>query len=142
MSSVNSFTCIGRLVRNAELRHTQTGTPVTDFTLAVDRTYPDSQGNYGVDYIDFTAWRGTAEKVCNKYRKGDLISAEGELQINHWKDRDGNPRTSARIVVSNVRKLTSPSGSTPTPDAPPAPNYSGIPDDEVSPFDRDEDLPY
>ena len=100
---LNKIFIMGRLVRDPEMRHTQNGTPVTSFTLAVDRDFKDKQsGERATDFIDCIAWRSTAEFVCNYFGKGRMAVVEGSLQIREWKDKDGNNRRSTEVVAENV----------------------------------------
>ena len=100
---LNRIIIMGRLVRDPELRTTQSGTPVTSFTLAVDRDFKSrDSGEKSTDFIDVVAWRQTAEFVCKYFAKGRMAVAEGRLQIREWKDRDGNNRRTAEVVADNV----------------------------------------
>lgn len=100
---LNRIIIMGRLVRDPELRTTQSGTPVTSFTLAVDRDYKDKDsGEKSTDFIDVVAWRNTAEFVCKYFAKGRMAIAEGRLQIREWKDKDGNNRRNAEVLVANM----------------------------------------
>ena len=93
----------GRLVADPELRHTQQGTPVASFRLAVDRGYkskdPDAQN---ADFINVVAWRNTAEFVCKYFTKGRMMLVEGRLQVRSYTDKDGNRRTAVEVVTNNV----------------------------------------
>ena len=100
---LNRIIIMGRLVRDPELRTTQSGTSVTSFTLAVDRDFKSREsGEKGTDFIDVVAWRQTAEFVCKYFAKGRMAIAEGRLQIREWKDKDGNNRRTAEVVAENV----------------------------------------
>ena len=100
---LNRIIIMGRLVRDPELRTTQSGTAVTSFTLAVDRDFKSrDSGEKSTDFIDVVAWRQTAEFVCKYFSKGRMAVAEGRLQIREWKDRDGNNRRTAEVVADNV----------------------------------------
>ena len=100
---LNRIIIMGRLVRDPELRTTQSGTTVTSFTLAVDRDFKSREsGEKNTDFIDVVAWRQTAEFVCKYFAKGRMAVAEGRLQIREWKDRDGNNRRTAEVVAENV----------------------------------------
>ena len=100
---LNRIILMGRLTRDPELRHTQTGTPVASFSLAVDRDFKDkSTGEKATDFIDIVAWRSTAEFVSRFFTKGRLAVVEGRLQLRDWTDRDGNKRRSAEVVADNV----------------------------------------
>ena len=100
---LNHIVIMGRLVRDPELRHTQNGTPVASFTLAVDRDFKDkATGERATDWIDVVAWRYTGEFVSRNFTKGSLAVVEGRLQIRDWTDKDGNRRTTAEVVADNV----------------------------------------
>ena len=100
---LNRIIIMGRLVRDPELRTTQSGTSVTSFTLAVDRDFKSREsGEKSTDFIDVVAWRQTAEFVCKYFAKGRMAVAEGRLQIREWKDKDGNNRRTAEVVAENV----------------------------------------
>jgi single-strand DNA-binding protein len=100
---MNHVVLMGRLTRDPELRHTQTGTPVSTFTLAVDRGYtPRDGGERQTDFIDIVAWRSTAEFVSKYFVKGQMAAVTGRLQIRDWTDKDGNKRRSAEVIADNV----------------------------------------
>lgn len=92
---------MGRLTRNPERRTTQTGTPVTSFTLAVDRPYA-KDGDVQTDFIDCVAWRNTAEFVAKYFVKGQMAAVTGRLQLRDWTDKDGHKRKSAEVIADNV----------------------------------------
>ena len=99
---LNHIIIMGRLTRDPELRYTSTQTPVTTFTLAVDRDYANRETNERqTDFIDCVAWR-SAEFVNKYFQKGSLAVVSGRLQIRDWTDREGNKRRSAEINVENV----------------------------------------
>ena len=99
---LNHMTIMGRMVRDPELRHTQQGTPVISFTLAVDRDYQSGGSEKQTDFIDVVGWRSTAEFVSKYFRKGSMTVVSGRLQMRKWQDRDGNNRISAEVVADNV----------------------------------------
>lgn len=99
---LNHITIMGRLTRDPELRYTPSQTPVTSFTLAVDRDYTNRDTNERqTDFIDCVAWR-SAEFVSKYFQKGSLAVVSGRLQIRDWTDRDGNKRRSAEVNVDNI----------------------------------------
>ena len=100
---LNRVILMGRLVRDPELRRTQSGTPVASFSLAVERDFKNqSTGEKTTDFIDIVAWRNTAEFVSKFFTKGRMAVVEGRLQIREWKDQNGNNRRSAEVVADNV----------------------------------------
>ena len=100
---MNHIVIMGRLTRDPELRHTQSGTPVVSFTLAVDRRYtPKDGGDKQTDFIDVVAWQNLGEFVSKYFVKGQMAAVSGRLQIRDWTDKDGNKRRSAEVVADNV----------------------------------------
>lgn len=97
---LNHITIMGRLVRDPELRRTNSGKPVASFTLAVDRDFGKEEKE--TDFIDCVAWNSTADFVSKYFTKGRMAVASGRLQIRKWKDKDGNNRYSAEVVADNV----------------------------------------
>ena len=100
---LNRIALMGRLTQNPELRHTQSGTAVASFTLAVDRDFKDKQsGEKATDFIPVVAWRQTGEFVSRYFTKGRMAVVEGRLQMRDWTDKDGNKRRAAEVVADNV----------------------------------------
>ena len=139
---LNVAIIMGRLTRDPELRRTNSGKPVTSFTVAVDRDYAPEGQEKETDFIDCVAWQGTAEFVEKYFKKGSMIVVNGRLQLRNWTDKDGNKRRTAEILASNVyfgESKKSQEGSNPTgnqynhPGANSAPagynqqNYGGYP---------------
>lgn len=114
---LNRVTIAGRMARDPELRHTNTGTAVTSFTLAVDRDFKDQSGERLTDWIDCVAWKSTAEFLCNYTQKGSLVIVDGRLQVRDWTDNNGNKRRSVEVIADNVyfgeRKREEPSYTPP-----------------------------
>lgn len=100
---LNRIILMGRLTRDPELRQTQSGVSVANFSLAVDRDFKDkATGEKGTDFIDIVAWRQTAEFVSRFFTKGRMAVVEGRLQLRDWTDRDGNKRRTAEVIADNV----------------------------------------
>ena len=93
----------GRLVADPELRHTQQGTPVASYRLAVDRDYKSKDSNaQNADFVNIVSWRNTAEFVSRYFTKGRMMLVEGRLQMRSYTDKDGNRRVAAEVVTDNV----------------------------------------
>jgi single-strand DNA-binding protein len=107
---LNHIVLIGRLVRDPELRYTSNGTPVANFTLAVERNYRNKQGETDVDYIKIVTWRKLAENVAHHLGKGRLVAVEGSLQIRKSQGKNDN-RTyiNPEVIANNVKFLDWPS---------------------------------
>ena len=100
--ALNRITLQGRMTKDLELRCTNSGKSVTSFTLAVDRDRKDSSGNRGVDFVDCTIWDKGAEFACQYFGKGSQAVVDGRLQFREWKDKDGNNRRNAEVLVENI----------------------------------------
>ena len=99
---LNKVILMGRFSADPELRHTQSGTPVASFRLAVDRDFKDKDGSRQTDWLDCVAWRGTAEFISRYFSKGRLVVVEGSLQTRNWTDKEGNKRVSVETIVSSA----------------------------------------
>ena len=99
---LNHIVTMGRLVRDPELRHTQSGLPVCSFSIACDRDYKGADGEKATDFLDIVAWRQTAEFVSKYFTKGRMMAVEGRLQLRDWVDKEKNKRRSAEIQVSSA----------------------------------------
>lgn len=139
---LNHIVLIGRIARDIELRHTQDGTAVTSFTLAVDRDVKGRDGHRETDWIDVVAWRGTAEFVSRYFGKGRMVAIDGRLQVRDWTDKNGNKRKSVEVVADNVYFADSrrDGDSAPPPAAYEAP--AGNPGEFAELLDDDGELPF
>ena len=100
---LNHIVIMGRLVKDPELRYTQSQVPVASFTVAVDRDFGGRDGaERQTDFVDCVAWRQTGEFVSKYFQKGRMIVVSGRLQSRKWQDRDGNNRTNWEIQADNV----------------------------------------
>ena len=100
---LNKVIIQGRLVADPELRHTQQGTPVASYRLAVDRDYKSKDPNaQNTDFVNIVSWRNTAEFVSRYFTKGRMMLVEGRLQMRSYTDKDGNRRVAAEVVTDNV----------------------------------------
>ena len=99
---LNHVTIMGRLCADPELRYTQNDVAVTSFRIAVERDYTNQDGERETDFYDVTAWRNTAEFICEYFSKGRMIALDGRLTTQYWEDRDGNNRVSVIIVAESA----------------------------------------
>ena len=101
---LNHIVLMCRLTRDPELRRTTTDTPVSSFTLAVDRDY--SKNDETVDFIDIVAWRQTAEFVQRYFKKGRMAVVEGRLQIREWNDKYETSGEAQRLWQTKYTSVT------------------------------------
>lgn len=99
---LNTAILMGRLCKDPELRHTQNNTPVTSFTLAVDRDYVKAGAERQTDFIDVVAWGKTAEFSANYFRKGMQVAVQGSIQTRTYQDSQGNSRKAFEVVADSV----------------------------------------
>lgn len=100
---MNVVCMLGRLTADPELRHTASDTPVTSFSIAVDRAYhPKGAEQRQADFINIVAWRQTAEFICRYFRKGQRIALQGQLQSRPFTDKEGNKRTAYEVVADHA----------------------------------------
>lgn len=99
---LNKVILMGRLTRDPEMRYTQSNTPVTSFTLAIDRDRKDPNGEKQTDFVDCVTWNKQAEFVKSWFAKGMMAIVVGRIQSRNWEDRNGNKRTSIEINANEV----------------------------------------
>lgn len=103
---------IGNLTRDPEMRVTQAGVSVCNFSIAVNRKFKDANGNQQTDFFNIVAWRQLAE-LCGKFlMKGKKVAVVGSIQTRTYEARDGSKRTTWDIVADDVEFLT-PMGEAP-----------------------------
>lgn len=99
---LNKVIVMGRLVRNPELRRTNSGTAVASFTIACARDFKSDGGEREADFIECVAWRNTAEFVSKYFTNGRMAVVSGRLQTRNWTDKEGNKRKATEIVAESV----------------------------------------
>ncbi len=103
----NLVVLTGRLTADPELKTTPSGISVTRFSVAVQRSQKNADGEYGTDFINVVAWRQKAEFVSKYFSKGSMIGIEGSIQTGKYTDKNGNSRTSFDVVANNVQFVES-----------------------------------
>jgi single-strand DNA-binding protein len=103
MGNYNRIILVGNLVRDPEIRYVQSGSPVTKFTIAVNRR---TKQDDSVDYIDVVAWDNLAETSNTYLRKGVPILVEGRLTIRPYESKSGEKHKAAEVVMSFMQMLS------------------------------------
>lgn len=103
---MNKVFLIGNLTRDPESSETRSGTKVCHFSIAVNRSYTDANGDRQTDYFSCTAWNGTAEAVERYCVKGSKVAVSGSIQIRNYEDNQGQKRTAVDVIVQDVEFLT------------------------------------
>ena len=99
---MNKVILMGRLTRDPEVRYTQTGKVVCQFTLAVDRPFKTPDGQKEADFIPVVVWGKAAELVGNSCQKGHRLLVDGRLQIRSYDAKDGTKRWVSEIIANGV----------------------------------------
>ncbi len=103
MASLNKVFLMGNLTRDPELRYTQAGLAVASFGIAINRAWTAKTGEQKkeVCYVDINIFGRRAEVVGEYFSKGNPIFIEGRLQFNQWETKDGQKRSTLRVVADN-----------------------------------------
>lgn len=107
--SLNKVMIIGRAGRDAEMRYTPDGTPMTRFTVAASRRWntPEGELREETEWFNVVAWRRLAEQCNELVTKGRLVYVEGRLQTRTWVGADGQERRTTDVVANTVTLLDS-----------------------------------
>ena len=153
---MNKVYLIGNLTRDPEMRSTNTGIPVCNFSIAVNRRFKNAQtGQQETDFFNIVAWRQLAE-LCSRYlAKGRKVAVSGSIQTRTYEAQDGSKRSAFDIVADEVEFLSSaqagassgeyhtPSPAPAAPRAPQAPAYNAPADAGFTQVQVDDDeLPF
>lgn len=102
---INRVVLVGRLTKDPEYRVTPSGVQVATFTLAINRTYTNQQGEREADFINCVVFRRPAENVNNYLSKGSLAGVEGRLQSRSYENQEGRRVYVTEVVCDNVQFL-------------------------------------
>lgn len=102
---LNNVTLTGRLSRDPELKYTQSGTAVAQFTLAVNRRFTNQQGQREADFINCVMWRKAAENFANFTHKGSLVGIEGRIQTRNYENQEGQRVYVTEVIAENFSLL-------------------------------------
>ncbi|WP_412519726.1 single-stranded DNA-binding protein [Staphylococcus simulans] len=102
---INRVVLVGRLTKDPEYRTTPSGVSVATFTLAVNRTYTNAQGEREADFINCVVFRKQAENVSNYLFKGSLAGVDGRLQSRSYENDEGRKIFVTEVLVDSVQFL-------------------------------------
>ena len=145
---INKAILMGRLTRDPELRHTNSGTAVCSFSIAINNGFGE---NTQTDFINCVAWNKTAEFVSKYFSKGKMIIVIGRISTRSWDGPDGKKNYATEVVANEVAfgeskrdggdYNSAPSfGGSSAPESVPA--MPAMEDGGFSPLDTDDDLPF
>lgn len=102
---MNKAILIGRLTKDPELRTTPTGRNVCQFSIAVNRTYTNANGEREADFINCVVWDKQAENLSRYQKKGNQIAVEGRIQTRNYDDNNGRRVYVTEVLASNISFL-------------------------------------
>jgi len=134
MADINQVILIGRLTRDAELKHTSSGQAVCKFSIAVNRrrktgdTWEDE-----ANFFDIVLWGKQGENLHSYLVKGKMVGVNGELRQDRWQ-QDGQNRSKVEVVAGYIQLLGGSGGERQNTASPPeayqqAPKEDGFADD-------------
>lgn len=104
---INNTVLVGRLTKDPELRYTASGTAVATFTLAVNRSFTNQNGEREADFINCVIWKKPAETMGKYAKKGTLIGIVGRIQSRNYENQQGQRVYVTEVVVGNFQLLES-----------------------------------
>lgn len=104
---MNRTVLVGRLTKDVDLRYTQNGKAVGNFTLAVNRPFKNSAGENEADFILCQAWGKQAENLANYMKKGSQVGVDGRIATRSYDNNQGQRVFVTEVVADNVQFLES-----------------------------------
>ncbi|MGE7761856.1 single-stranded DNA-binding protein [Peribacillus sp. NPDC097895] len=100
---INQVTLVGRLTKDPELRYTPDGKAVSNVTLAVNRNFRNTVGDYEADFVQCIIWRKSAENTAQYCQKGALIGITGRIQTRRYENKEGKNVYVTEVVAEMVQ---------------------------------------
>ena len=137
---MNKVILIGNLSKDIELTTTSSGLSVARFTIAVQRSYANENGEREADFINCVVWRNQAENLYKYCHKGDKIAVTGSIQTRSYDAQDGTKRYVTEVIADHIEFLNTKRNN----DEAPAPAEQKQPDPkkEPIPLPEDDELPF
>lgn len=104
---INNVVLVGRLTKDPDLRYTANGQATANFTLAVNRSYKNANGQYDADFINVVIWRKPAETLAQYAKKGTLLGVTGRIQTRNYENQQGQRVYVTEVVCENFQLLES-----------------------------------
>lgn len=102
---MNNVSLIGRLTKDPDLRYTSSGMAVATFSLAVQRSFRNKDGEYEADFINCVCWNKSGETLANHVKKGQRIGVTGRIQTRNYENEQGNRVYVTEVVVEGFTFL-------------------------------------
>ena len=140
--NLNKVMLIGRLGRDPEIRYTNSGSAVANFSIATTETWKDKQGERQerTEWHNIVAWGALASFAQNYLAKGKLVYVEGRLQTRDWTDNQNVKRYKTECVANTIRFMEKQGDSQPR--AQMTVDTSVGPQDETNPAYVEDDIPF
>ncbi|MBS4178082.1 single-stranded DNA-binding protein [Lederbergia citrea] len=100
---INQVTLVGRMTKDPDLRYTVEGKAVLNITLALNRHYRNSKGDYDADFVLCTLWNKTAENTAKYCSKGSIVGVTGKIQTRNYEGQDGKKIYVTEVVADSVK---------------------------------------
>lgn len=115
MRGFNQITVLGNIGAEPEMRYTQNGKAVTEFTVATNRKWKNESGNMEEETTWFrvSTWEKLAETVNQYLKKGDPVFVQGRMHANNWEGKDGTKHDGLEVVANTVLFIGSRKGAEP-----------------------------
>lgn len=104
---LNQTVIVGRLVSDPKVETTENGKKVSNLTVAVPRSYKNTDGEYETDFVDCVLWSGVAENTAEYCKKGDVVGIKGRVQTDTYENSDGKKQKSTKIIAEKITFLSS-----------------------------------
>ena len=101
---LNQTVLVGRLVQDPEIKELENGRKVSEITLAIPRSYKNSEGIYETDFIPCIVWNGVAENTAEFCKKGDIIGVRGRLETKKENDKYITEVIGERVTFLSSKK--------------------------------------
>ena len=111
---MNKFIGVGRLVKDPEIRYSQSGTAVANFNIAISSGYGEHKQT---DFIPVVAFKNLAEVIGNNLKKGGQVLVEGRMQVRSYETQEGQKRRITEVIVQNIEFLGSKKSNESTPES-------------------------
>lgn len=137
---MNHITITGRTTADLELKQLQSGASVTEFSVAVKRSFKNANGEYESDFFNCVAFSKSAETISRYVKKGDMIGIEGRLQTRSYTNKEGRKINVTEIIVESFEFLQSKKQEEPK-----APSFAEVDPFKEAQFEEipnDDDLPF
>lgn len=106
MRGFNKVILMGHVVRDLEVRYTASGTPVAEFTVAVNRVYvKDGNKKEEVAFVSIVVWQKLAENCAQYLHKGSPVLVEGRIIQNNYEDKEGKKQSRTKVQAEAVQFL-------------------------------------